>query len=78
MDVLLVVGLLGVFGLGFTGAGFLAGSFPVTGVDGMCEYLHALEVLWFSLLSYDILNSFSQSSVIAVMEYAVILMCADC
>ena len=59
--VLLVVGLLGMFGLGFTGVGFLTGSFPVTGVDGMCKFLHALEGLRFSLLSYDVLNSFSQS-----------------
>ena len=76
--VLLVVRLLGVFGLGFTGAGFLAGMFPVTGIDGMCEFLHALKGLWFSLLSYDVLNSFGQSGVITVTEYAVIPMRADC
>ena len=78
MVVLLVVRLLGVVGLGFSGAGFLVGSFPVTGVDGVCEFLHALKCLWFSLLSYDVLNSFGQSGVVAVMEYAVIPMCVDC
>ena len=76
--VLLVVGLLGMFGLGFTGTGFPTGLFPVTGVDGMCKFLHALEGLRFSLLSYDVLNSFGQSDVVTVMEYAVIPMRADC
>ena len=75
--VLLVVGLLGMFRLGFTGAGFLAGTFPVMGIDGMCKFLHALEGLRFSLLSYDVLNLFGQSGVITVTEYAVIPMHAD-
>ena len=78
MVVLLVVGLLGVIGLGFTKVGFLMGLFPVTGVDGMCEFLYALKGLRFSLLSYDVLDSFSQSGVIVVTEYAVIPMRMDC
>ena len=76
--VLLVVGLLGMFGFGFTRAEFLAGTFPVTGVDGRCKFLHAFEDLRFSLLSYDVLNLFGQSGVIMVTEYAVIPMCVDC
>ena len=56
----------------------LTGLFPVTGINGMCEFLHVLKGLRFSLLSYDVLDSFGQSGVIAVTEYAVIPMHADC
>ena len=47
-------------------------SFPVTGIDGMCELLHVSKGHRFTLLSYNILDSFCKTGVVTVSEYGVV------
>ena len=63
----LLIGFAGV-GLALIVAGFLPGSFPVTGVDRMGKDLHSVESGGFTLLAHNVLNAFRQSGVITVTE----------
>ena len=47
-------------------------SFPVTGINGMCQFLHASKGRRFTLLSYNILDSFRKTGVVTVSEYTVV------
>lgn len=70
--VVLAVGFVGMVGLVTTSSGFLSESFPVTGVDGVCEMLHVFERHGFALLAHDILDAFGQTRIVAMTEYTVI------
>ena len=61
---LFVVGL--VFGLAFNGTGLLSETFPVSGINLVCESLHGFEGGGFPLLSHNVLDSFRKTGIIAV------------
>ena len=57
-----------VVGLVLSGAGFFTEVFPMTGIDVMCKGLHFGEWWRLPLLTYNVLNVFSKSRIVAVPE----------
>jgi hypothetical protein len=47
-------------------------TFPVMGIDRVCEELHFVERDGLPLLAHDVFDAFSESRVVTVMEYAII------
>ena len=71
---LFVVGLVG---LAFTGTGLLSETFPVSGIDFVCESLHGFKGGGFPLLSHNVLDSFRKTGIIAVSENSIVPISAD-
>ena len=78
LDVLVSLFVIGfVIGLAFTGTGLFSETFPVLGINLVCESLHGFESGGFPLLSHNVLDSFCQSGIIVVSKNGIVPICAD-